>query len=102
MQILTDEGIIKRIPVPTNALVNRATADWYLDRMRAETEWRLGYLAIVEHEKPYFPNSTLPFDGVDGSLVNHVDTSRRNPQPHRNDPFRTAEQYPTLSLNTLS
>nr|MDA3833467.1 hypothetical protein [Spirochaetales bacterium] len=50
IKMLTKEGVIRDIPVPDNALVNRATADWYLDRLRTEVEWRLGFIGILNDD----------------------------------------------------
>ena len=33
--------------MPTNALVNRNSSKWYLDALRVEVEWRLGFLDVV-------------------------------------------------------
>lgn len=50
VQILSPEGVIQRVPVPTHALVNRTTAPWYLGRVLEDVQWRLGFLAIVEDD----------------------------------------------------
>lgn len=50
IKMLTEEGFIREIKVPTNALVNRVTADWYLDVLRAEVEWRLGFIGILNDD----------------------------------------------------
>jgi len=47
VKVLTEQGMIKDIEVPTNALVNRTTSKWYLDTLRVEVEWRLGFLDVV-------------------------------------------------------
>jgi len=47
LQVLGEYGQLQTIPVPTRALVNRNTADWYLDHLNVETHWRLGFLGIL-------------------------------------------------------
>lgn len=47
VKVLTEEGQIKDIAIPENALVNRNSSKWYLDTLRVEVEWRLGYLDVV-------------------------------------------------------
>jgi len=50
VKILTEEGLIKDIAIPINALVNRNTSKWYLDTLRVDVEWRLGFLSILRDD----------------------------------------------------
>lgn len=45
---LDKHGILKTSTPPARSLVNRITAKWYLKSLRAEVEWRLTFLSIVE------------------------------------------------------
>jgi len=47
VKVLTEEGQIKDISIPPNALVNRNSSKWYLDGQRVDVEWCLGYLNII-------------------------------------------------------
>ncbi|MEX2607072.1 MAG: hypothetical protein WD708_06970 [Kiritimatiellia bacterium] len=43
-------GQIEKRSLEPGILVNRLTADWYLPRLRAQAEWKLGFLAVVADE----------------------------------------------------
>lgn len=42
------QGLLQTRTPPLYALVNRASAPWYLDALRAETEWTLAFLAVLD------------------------------------------------------
>ncbi len=50
VKMLTPQGETKRIAVPGHALVNRLTSPWYLDALLVESEWRLGFLALIDDD----------------------------------------------------
>jgi len=50
VKVLTGSGQIKVISVPVNALANRNTSEWYLDALRVNLEWRLGFLDILRDD----------------------------------------------------
>src|SRR5690606_27883360 len=43
-------GQIKERELEPGLLINRITAEWVLPRLRAEAEWKLGFLAVVADE----------------------------------------------------
>lgn len=47
---LDGDGILRTEAVPTHTLVNRVTAPWYLDSLRAEVEWKLVFLAYLRKD----------------------------------------------------
>jgi tetratricopeptide (TPR) repeat protein len=67
VKILTDQGEIKEIIVPSNALVNRLASEWYLDSLVANTYWKLGFIHLVDDDwdkaLSYF-EQTLVYDEV--------------------------------------
>jgi tetratricopeptide (TPR) repeat protein len=48
--ILTGGGEIKTVKIPEKSLTNRITSDWYLDNIAAQSEWRLGFIEILDNE----------------------------------------------------
>ncbi len=50
IKILTNEGKIKVVDIPSNALVNRTTSRWYQDTLWVDLQWRRGFLRIVEDD----------------------------------------------------
>ncbi len=48
IRTMNEDGEIKERPIQNGVLVNRATAKWYLPRIKADVEWKLGFLAVVE------------------------------------------------------
>lgn len=49
-KFLSEKEGIKIIDIPSSVLVNRITSKWYLDSLRVESEWRLGYLELIEDD----------------------------------------------------
>ena len=47
---LDQHGQIEEKDLESGVLVNRMTADWYLPMLRARSEWKLGFLAVVADE----------------------------------------------------
>ena len=47
---LDQHGQIQEKDLESGVLVNRMTADWYLPMLRARSEWKLGFLAVVADE----------------------------------------------------
>ena len=47
---LNQHGQIEEKDLESGVLVNRMTADWYLPMLRARSEWKLGFLAVVADE----------------------------------------------------
>ena len=47
---LNQYGQIEEKDLESGVLVNRMTADWYLPMLRARSEWKLGFLAVVADE----------------------------------------------------
>jgi len=50
VKALNNEGEITLTTIPANALVNRVTSTWYLENLVVESEWSLGFLAIVDDD----------------------------------------------------
>jgi len=48
VRTLDRDGLLRTQAPPVHSLVNRVTAPWYLDALRAETEWKLAFLAALE------------------------------------------------------
>ncbi len=47
---LDGDGILRTEPVPIHTLVNRSTAPWYVDFLRAEVEWKRMFLAYLRKD----------------------------------------------------
>lgn len=52
-------GHIEKSPLEAGILFNRMTASWYLDDLRVELEWRLGFLELLDGNQEA---ATLHFD----------------------------------------
>jgi len=50
IKILEEGGRLVEIDVPSDALVNRGTAEWYLKDLRVRAEWNLGFLYLIDDD----------------------------------------------------